>query len=308
MKRLILALVLFMTSCAPGLPGASWCYEFDFTSSSYGFTVDQGVWTPGAGFTPNAQGRLTITYTHSQPVTPTGILIDAYRADTNIRLPIQVQGSASIFGIDVPEMMSMVPADVDSERFVLAPGTGAGTSDQLLITGWVSRTVIINKMQVRGNGSNPFPSSNCSTDTIGTVADTPGVQVPGADLLDALQDANDSLGELSGPLTSPEGAPLLPNINMNQVFGYAKWLLSPTAAQELLGPFAPIVSHTGILIGLMIAMIVVYIVIFALVYLISWVVWVFKLILMIIQAVASVADSLIGGVVKGVVKFIGVLR
>lgn len=308
MKRLLfLALALLATACAPSLPSATWCYSFDFASSDYGFTVEQGAWTPGAGFTPDAAGWLTVSYTHSVPVTPSGAIIDAYRADTNNRIPIEMRGKATVFGINTGGTVStLVPSDVNSARIVIAPGTGEGSYTGLLFSGWASRTVILNRLQVRGDGVNPFPSSNCDTTPLST-GSTQIVQVPGGQMLDALEDANSGLGSLTGPLAAPDGQPLLPSINTATLFGYAKWIISGTAAQELLGPFAPVATHTGILIGLMIGMIVVYLLVFGTVYLVSWVVWIFKLILMIIQAIASIIDSVVGSVVKGVVKFIGAI-
>jgi len=172
---------------------------------------------------------------------------------------------------------------------------------------WVGGDLLVIRSTVtRASGSHEFNTFMDSIyirwtyDPYGEVADD--------EWYSALDDANNALGGLNNPLTAPDGTPLLPTVNWAMIFGYAKWLISPGAADELAGPFAGIFIHLGIFLAMRFALIVVYIVVFLAVYLIKWVVWLFKFLLTVIGAISGLID-LVGGVLgKGVgwlVKFVG---
>lgn len=111
-------------------------------------------------------------------------------------------------------------------------------------------------------------------------------------LYESLQEANSDITSLGPDLSAPQGVELLPSEDGSQIFRYAKWLLSPSSADELAGPFAPIIAHTGIFVTLTIALAVVYGVVYVAIYLLKFVVWLFKLILFVIQVVVSVIGSI----------------
>lgn len=287
-KRLcFLLLILLAAGCSSARPAVDWCYKFDFTSSNYSFTVLYGTWTSGAGFSPDGQGRFDISYTHTSTVHPDDVVFDVLRGDTN-QLPIKVGGKVEIFGMDSGTLETTVPPDVGLAELVLRQqGNG---SDKLAIVGEATRTIILTAIQVRGFGSNPFPSSNCTTDAVGDV----GVPIQLPNITGIINDANQQLADAGDSLTAPDGSPLLPAETGATLFGYAKWITSPAAADELLGPFAPAASHVGIFLTMDIALVALYAIIYGAVSIARWVIWLFRLLLQIIQAIASAANGVLG--------------
>lgn len=124
------------------------------------------------------------------------------------------------------------------------------------------------------------------------------VLIDDTSLLDALNNANSQLAGLQNPLTSPQGTPILPAVNMQQIFGWVKWIFSPATAEELFGPFAGIYWHLGIYIWARIALLVVYGIVFVATYLIRWVIWIIRLIMDIINAAQAIAGALINVGIK----------
>lgn len=152
-----------------------------------------------------------------------------------------------------------------------------------------------------GTGSNPFGNNNCqqstADDSAGEGASQPYeavVNVPFPELFAGIAEANVTINSLPNDLTAPNGISLLPGTNGSQVFAYAKWLLSPSAADEYAGPVAPIIQHQAILVSGMMALIVVYVAIYLVVWGIRFIIWLtnwafrlFDLIMQILQAGGS---------------------
>jgi hypothetical protein len=114
------------------------------------------------------------------------------------------------------------------------------------------------------------------------------IAIQAGDLYSGLGDVNELLGSLPASITDG-----VPNETGRQLFGYAKWLLSPSSADELAGPFAPIVSHTGIFVSLVFGLTLVYAIVWATVWIFRFVVWLFKIIALIIQTVVGVIGSVL---------------
>ena len=122
-----------------------------------------------------------------------------------------------------------------------------------------------------------------------------GIPIPESDLFGGLTDSDQLLGGVDGAqLDAPNGAPLLPEDNTALIVGYAKWLISPAAAQEIATPFAPLFISVGIWLQLSLALLVIYLVVYVGVYLLRWVIWLIRLVLQIVSAVASVANGVVG--------------
>lgn len=311
MRRLwvLLVLAFLLTSCASSLPAADWCFAYDFRNSNYGVTILYGQWIPGVGIRTDAGGRFAITYAHSSSVTPTGVIITATRA-TSVAAPTKVIVKADIFGVTARTVRTDVPADVNVADIQFA---GGGGSDKFQITGEAGAPMQLVRIQVRGSGSNPFSTSNCDTAAING-DDEPQVDVGIPDQIgDALQDSDMALGAVDVDLAAPNGSPLLPTLAaLITIFGYLKWVLSGTAASELAGPFAPLVSHMGIYLSMQFALFAIYAVIYAVVYIIRWVIWLFNTVVQIIQTISQIIASLPGwliiaaiGIVAGLLVVIG---
>lgn len=123
--------------------------------------------------------------------------------------------------------------------------------------------------------------------------------IPEADMYDALGDADASLGELPGDLTQSNGTPLLPTLNLTELIGYARWITSPAAADEIFGVFAPVVTPLGLLLAVRFALGGIYFIVYAAIYLIRWVIWIFKMLLMLVNSLGALINLAGGLVGKG---------
>jgi hypothetical protein len=113
------------------------------------------------------------------------------------------------------------------------------------------------------------------------------IAIQAGDLYSGLGQVNTLLESLPASLGSS-----VPAETGRELFGYAKWLLSPSSADELAGPFAPIISHTGIFVTLVFGLTLVYAIVWAAVWIFRFVVWLFKIIMSIIQTVTAVIGSI----------------
>jgi hypothetical protein len=114
------------------------------------------------------------------------------------------------------------------------------------------------------------------------------IAIDGAGLNSALMGGNAGLTGLPANLDSG-----VPNETGAQLFRYAKWIFSPSSADEIAGPFAPAVSHAGIGFSLMFSVGLVYGIIWAAVWLIRFAIFIFRLILEFIRTVVSVIGSVL---------------
>lgn len=299
MRRwIVIALAaVFLAGCSNTLPAADWCFRFDFRNSNYGFNVQYGEWIPGVGFSTDAQGRFLVQYTHSSTVTSNGLIITAARGSGAVT-PTKVILKADIFGVHVDTLQTLVPAEANTSDFMIE---GSGSSDKLQVTGEAVAPMRWLSLQVRGTGSNPFGSSNCDTTAINLEESPVAIPIPG-EVEDALIEIDDSLASVDVPLTAPDGQPLLPSLSAApQVFGYIKWIVSGAAANELAGPFAPIVSGMGIFLVMNFALTAIYFIVYGAVYIGRWILWLVHIIMQLLQTIGALIGSVQGLIIIGAV-------
>lgn len=295
---LVSALVaLVLTGCAGALPAVDWCYRYDFRNSNYGFTVLRGVWSPGAGFVTEGDGRLHVTYTHSTSLTPTAIIVKVARGIGASGVPISVTAEADIFGLGTPNgYTTSVPADVtDADIYLVNPSRfEAGPYNKLEIKGITSHQAELAMLEVRGNGSNPFGSSNCSTDAVNEAGDERPVNLSVPEgINEALVEADSQLAAVDVNLAAPGGIGIVPALtNAAVAFGYIKWVLSGTASQELAGPFAPVLNALGIYLIMSFSLTAVQFVIYGAIYIVRWIIWLLKTAQSIMVVIAAIIGSL----------------
>jgi hypothetical protein len=95
------------------------------------------------------------------------------------------------------------------------------------------------------------------------------------EVYDSLATTERSLRDLPDQLNNP-GAPLLPNEGGATVFSYAKWLLSPTTADELFGFLSPTMVHVSGMVLITVVFSAVYLVIFIARFVIRFIVWIVR--------------------------------
>lgn len=283
---LLVTLLVVLSGCGAAVLQTDWCYRFDFSDSNYSATIYSGVYTFGQGFSPDPNtGVFDIDYLHDEDVTPEQVIIQVARLDSN-QVPINVTAEAVAFGLWSGQRSTVVPAAATSVDLSLFPGNGPGTGRHFYIYGHSSRTIFLTGLVVLGNGSNPFPENNCGA--IGDPTPTPvQLVIPEQEMNQGLANAGAALESVNVDLASPDGAPLLPAETGETLFSYAKWLTSPVAAQELMGPFAPIYYHVGYLVTVQVALFSVYITIYGAVYTFRWVKWLYNSIREIINTIGS---------------------
>ena len=185
--------------------------------------------------------------------------------------------------------------------YAVTPGTGSVMG----VLGEATAPIALQTMDVRGNGSNPFPENNCSTAAIAeSVIGAPGVNMPSG-ISEAIIDADNRMAGIDAPLTAPDGVPLLPAFNAQTVFGYAKWITSGAAGQEIAGPFAGVFYHLGLYVGMSVALSAIYGVVYAVVYLIRWVIWFIRFLAQLVQAIIAIVVSI--PIILVAIKIIAIL-
>jgi hypothetical protein len=191
----------------------------------------------------------------------------------------------------------------DSNRIIYNPLMTGG--DHTVGDTWANNNLLLDVVRLRVvilnatflAGTEHFHLKRISIEHSGT---TPGDFVPaetyqiGVDgLYDALERGNNALGGLPTDLTRPNGVSILPAESGESLFRYVKWIVSPSSADEIAGPFAPIVSHSGIFLTLMFTLSAVYAVVYVASYLIRFAIWLFKIVLAIIQAIIGAIGALL---------------
>jgi hypothetical protein len=96
--------------------------------------------------------------------------------------------------------------------------------------------------------------------------------LPTGDLYDQLATAAANINSLPQDM---DNAPL-PDEDGEELFGYIKWLLSSSTAEELFGPLGVILIHIGIALSLVLFGVAIYFALFVARLVIRFVVWLIK--------------------------------
>lgn len=318
MTRLLIALAALLIFgaqlTAPVEAQGSWTCNWDFTGSNpppSGWAITNGQAT-ASGY------RATIGSTeyYAQLVYSAG-------GTTFTSISAEFLATTSVAG---PRYIASMPSPASGTVW---NGTGsnslswsgsAGTAEIFIgdYSSSPSNNIWITSMALAGTGTSPCPATPTPTSVPPTATGTPApptatpevwvvntfltptpIAIDASGLYEALQRGNDNLLGLPPDLNTSS----LPQEDGRQVFAYVKWLISPSSADEIAGPFAPIISHTGIFLSLTFFLAVVYAVVWVSVFLFKFVVWIFKLILLIVDLVLQVAQA-VGQFIGGIVKFL----
>lgn len=315
--RYLIALLALSLLLPRGVSAQSgtWCRSFDFRSGPDGWTLSYpdayGRYNTNVGFTVRdyfgvgelsyeQQGSIRIHRDFSGTLTQLFIYARNPDYDTVFIDYNSLVSDAEPLDDDVfqtggasPAGISLNPTTVTNRLGLELVKTTAPVPAQMIIIGIV----------LVGNGSNPFGENNCVGSTMiesagGEGSDQPyeaSFDGPFPEIFAGLAEANNAIDQLPVDLLAPDGVSILPSTDGNQIFAYAKWLISPAAADEYAGPFAPIIQHQGILVTGMFVMIGVYLLVYIVVYGLRFVLWLaiwtfrlFDLVLQVLQAGGSI--------------------
>lgn len=136
-----------------------WCYEFDFTTSSYGLTLIYGTWVDGVGIVGTAAGTgvaifFNIPLPSSAMMTKGCMTVDC-TGTNNISWAANNGAVALLSTTNNPagsyEAVN-VPITLNAgENMGINPSSGAGQGGNVTLT----------KLRLSGSGDNPFGTNNC---------------------------------------------------------------------------------------------------------------------------------------------------
>ena len=115
------ALFLVISACSPP-PGPityDWCYVYNFLGSDYGFNQIYGEWGTYYGFTPDAQGRLSISYVADGVIAPEQVIVNVVLIPELNPDQINVTANALIFGLSTGTVSVSIDPDVDYQQLTL---------------------------------------------------------------------------------------------------------------------------------------------------------------------------------------------
>lgn len=160
--------LLALAACNLGVPDSElfgWCYTYDFTANSYGFSFVYGSWQEGVGLVPDATYRLSGGLIHDQEVYPSNI---AFTLDRILGDPppdpiptLNLTGTAEIFGITTGVQSGTLPEGIDTISVNADRQFADQHSNTINATIQGSANYAIREVKVFGSGESPFPLNLC---------------------------------------------------------------------------------------------------------------------------------------------------
>ena len=105
-----------------------------------------------------------------------------------------------------------------------------------------------------------------------TQAIPPTVQLPYMEVYGYIGTLDAQSASLPSNITNPY-VPIVPAVNAAALWGYAKWLISPSTADQIAGPFAPLIQHMAVIVIITLTLSLVYGLITAIRFVARFVVW-----------------------------------
>jgi hypothetical protein len=307
---------------APAEAQGSWTCTFDFSQGQQGWVTD--TVTSGNRATWTGSSWSHINWYNAPSLYRRGIVIFLNFAQTTLT-SISISNTYTVGAgmSSTPRARIFGAVELANTGTSSSPGnpftwTGSHTTTTVSVdlttssssSNTYSGSASITSITMTGTGTapcaatpTPIPATSVPTATpyiINTFATPTPIAIDGSGIYEALQQGNDSVIGLPADLAAA-GRP--PTEDGSEIFGYVKWLVSPSSADELAGPFAPIVSHTGIFLSVTFAMAVIYAAIWAVVWLFRFVVWIVKFIFLIVDLALQVAQA-VGAFIGGIVKLL----
>ncbi len=154
-----------------------WCHTFDFHEDAQGFAVDAGEQNI-LGLQTDATGLLLVSYGYTRNVLVDTVIISVRRPPASVG-DITVKADGKVFNITTQLWNAVMPADVEQIYIPYSntePINEGADYSSINIHLESDKPLVIESIQVRGNGAPPFPENECQL-TTNTPTPDPGTPV-----------------------------------------------------------------------------------------------------------------------------------
>lgn len=280
LSALALALLLASLATPVAAQDSFWGEQYNFGFGLQGWEIIYGDYNSPNVVSNASSGQQRLEIRHAYTGRVENVMV-AYQAACSHTVELwddntKFHDSTASSGSQVIDWQGSRQLDSGYLRIVI---TGSGCPAQAFYT---------SQVYVIGYGVNPsgLPATAMAFDVGG--------------IYGGLEQANQRLQNLPGTILNS-----VPIESGSALFGYIKWLASPSSADELAGPFAPIISHGGLMFSMVIASLVIYGLVYGIVFIIRFVIWLFKIVLSLIDIalqIAQVVGSAVGGFIKAIFR------
>lgn len=157
---LLLLPLLILASCQNAPIERDWCYKYDFRVSASGINIIQGSHVPGTGILTTVDGVLQMNWTHNQVVQPIEIVVTAGRA-SGVTGDVNVLANADVFGVQIAFNETLPAAAPQFFELPFRPSSAGQSGNAVNVSFQASQQMILQQLEIRGQGLNPFPINYC---------------------------------------------------------------------------------------------------------------------------------------------------
>ena len=168
-------LLLLVSSCTGDLNVPyDWCYTLDYTDNQDGTSIGSGDWSFGLGMYPDEDGDLVFAYVHDINVSWTQVIVNFELPIASV-VPLSLQGG--VFGSPIPYTsvtVNTTTQNVYTAYFYPSQAQSSGrTITAIVHAPFVPESTFLQSIEIRGTGTNPFPTNDCAEDPTPTPSNTP---------------------------------------------------------------------------------------------------------------------------------------
>lgn len=182
---LIAALIFVGCTGTPDTAGIDWCFLYDFRLGAQGFNfldvnesgeldgeiiIGTGMQSTDAGLFDDGYD-ISAFYTYEKTVSPSYVVFHVVRPE-GVSGDINVTANANVFGI-AAQTTQTVPSIINELALPIQSQTLGAASNSITLRIHTDHPIIIESIEIRGGGANPFPYNLCPDGTLTPVYYTP---------------------------------------------------------------------------------------------------------------------------------------
>ncbi len=225
---LLMVPLLILASCQNQPIERDWCYIYDFRTSASGINILQGSHVPGTGILTSVAGELQFNWVHSQIVTPAEIVVTAGRA-AGVTGDIVARANALVFGVPIAFEQTIPAAAPQFFSLQFLPTTAGESGTVVNASFQASAQMIVQQIEIRGQGLNPFPVNFCGQFTP-SPSPTSTSSIPVTNTPSATASATATMTVTPGP--SP--TPIPPQFYLGNAYQVGTEVFGPNSTNNIL--------------------------------------------------------------------------